>query len=465
MIIEVALGATKDGELTAMAIDITSNTGAYGNHGGETLGASSAALAWYRCRNKRFSGRAVYTHTVPAGAIRGYGAAQPTFAMESAIDELAGLLGLTPLEFRRRNAVQPGDNLAVGGAPIDECLGSYGLDQCLDMVQSAIESGPSLPAPEGPEWSTGIGYAMSMYDTSPPTEHRSEASVELLPDGTYLVRVGTCEFGNGTTTSHVQFAAASLGTSMNRVAIRYGDTAESGWDTGAFAQTGLFVAGRAVTFAAQGLRARLLEYAERLFGEGSSVELLDDSVVSDGQQITLAELWQRADAEGVALSQARKAYGSPVSVGFNVTGVRAAVNSVTGEIRLLQVSHAVDAGTVINPQQLRGQVEGGVAMGIGFAMTEWWQMDDQGTVLNPGIRMYRIPNFADVPPIQVYFADDVDSVGPFGAKGCAESPIDPVAPAIANAVADATGVRIRELPLVPPLIFAQLYDAYCERVS
>ena len=465
MIIEVALGATKDGELTAMAIDVTSNTGAYGNHGGETLGASSAALAWYRCRNKRFSGRAVYTHTVPAGAIRGYGAAQPTFAMESAIDELAGLLGLTPLEFRRRNAVQPGDNLAVGGAPIDECLGSYGLDQCLDMVQSAIESGPSLPAPEGPEWSTGIGYAMSMYDTSPPTEHRSEASVELLPDGTYLVRVGTCEFGNGTTTSHVQFAAASLSTSMNRVAIRYGDTAESGWDTGAFAQTGLFVAGRAVTFAAQGLRARLLEYAERLFGEGSSVELLDDSVVSDGQQITLAELWQRADAEGVALSQARKAYGSPVSVGFNVTGVRAAVNSVTGEIRLLQVSHAVDAGTVINPQQLRGQVEGGVAMGIGFAMTEWWQMDDQGTVLNPGIRMYRIPNFADVPPIQVYFADDVDSVGPFGAKGCAESPIDPVAPAIANAVADATGVRIRELPLVPPLIFAQLYDAYCERVS
>ena len=225
------------------------------------------------------------------------------------------------------------------------------------------------------------------------------------------------------------------------------------------------MAGRAVTFAAQGLRARLLEYAERLFGEGSSVELLDDSVVSDGQQITLAELWQRADAEGVALSQARKAYGSPVSVGFNVTGVRAAVNSVTGEIRLLQVSHAVDAGTVINPQQLRGQVEGGVAMGIGFAMTEWWQMDDQGTVLNPGIRMYRIPNFADVPPIQVYFADDVDSVGPFGAKGCAESPIDPVAPAIANAVADATGVRIRELPLVPPLIFAQLYDAYCERVS
>jgi hypothetical protein len=353
----------------------------------------------------------------------------------------------------------------VGGAPVDDCLGSYGLDQCLDAVGGAIEAGPSLPVPDGPEWSTGVGYAMSMYDTAPPTEHRSEASVELLPDGTYLVRVGTCEFGNGTTTSHLQFAAAALGTGMDRVAIRHGDTAESGWDTGAFAQTGLFVAGRAVARAAQGLRDRIVDYTERLAGDGGRVALLAESVTVGDRRITLEELWRRADADGVALSQSRKAYGSPVSVGFNVTGVCAAVNSITGEIRLLQVAHAVDAGRVINPQQLRGQVEGGVTMGIGFAMTEWWQMDDEGTVLNPGIRMYRMPNFADVPPIQVSFADDEDSVGPFGAKGCAESPIDPVAPAIANAVADATGVRIRELPLVPPLIFAQLYDAYCERVS
>lgn len=465
MVIAVTLGATKDGQLTAMAMDVTSNTGAYGNHGGETLGCSSGALAWYRCRNKRFTGRAVYTNTSPAGACRGYGAAQPTFAVESAVDELAAKLGMAPLEFRRRNAVRPGDNLAVSGAPADECLGSYGLDQCLDRVENAIAAGPALPAPRGPEWSTGVGYAISMYDTSPPTEHRSEASLELLPDGTYLVRVGTCEFGNGTTTSHAQFAAAALGTTMERVAIRHGDTAESGWDTGAFAQTGLFVAGRAVAYAAEGLRTRIVEYAERLAGDVGPVELLADAVVAGGRRIPLEELWRLADADGVALSQSRKAYGSPISVGFNVTGVRTAVNSITGEIRLLQVAHAVDAGTVINPQQLRGQVEGGVVMGIGFAITEWWQMDDLGTVRNPGLRMYRIPNFADVPPIQVFFADDEDTVGPFGAKGCAESPIDPVAPAIANAVADATGVRFRDLPLVPPLIFERLYEDYVQRSS
>lgn len=469
MVIEVTLGADADGRLVAMAMDVTSDTGAYGNHGGETLGCSSGALAWYRCRNKKFTGRAVYTNTLPAGACRGYGAAQPTFAVESAIDELALKLGMIPLEFRRRNAVAPGDNLAVGGAPADECLGSYGLDQCLDSVERALnaepQAGQALPAPEGPEWSSGMGYAMSMYDTSPPTEHRCEASLELRPDGTYLVRVGTCEFGNGTTTSHVQFAAAALGTTMDRVAIRHGDTAESGWDTGAFAQTGLFVAGRAVAKAAHGLRTRILEYAERLTGGGAKGELLADSVVVGERRFPLEELWRLADAEGVALSQSRKAYGSPISVGFNVTGVRLAVNSITGEIRLLHVVHAVDAGTVINPQQLRGQVEGGVVMGIGFALTEWWQMDDEGNVRNPGIRMYRIPNFGDVPPIEVFFADDEDIVGPFGAKGCAESPIDPVAPAIANAVADATGVRFRDLPLVPPLIFEKLYETYLQRTA
>ena len=463
MRIEVTLAATNDGQLTAMAMDITSNTGAYGNHAGEVLGAASSTMAWYRCRNKRYRGRAVYTNTVPSGAFRGYGAAQPTFAIESAIDELALKLGMSPLEFRRRNGVQPGDNLAVGGAPIDDLVGSYGLDQCFDAVASALESGPSHAAPEGSEWSVGVGYAMSMFDTSPPTEHRSTASLELLSDGTYLIRVGTCEFGNGTTTSHVQFAAAALGTSMSRVAIKHGDTSESGWDTGAFAQTGLFVAGRAVTFAAQGLRARILEYAERFAEEGDRVELLADAVIVGETQIPLDELWRRADADGVALGQTRKAYGSPVTIGFNVTGVRAAVNSITGEIRLLQVAHAVDAGVVVNPQQLRGQIEGAVAMGIGFAMTEWHQMSDDGTVLNPGIRMYRIPNYADVPPIQVFFADDVDTIGAFGAKSCAESPIDPVAPAIANAVADATGVRFRDLPLVPPLIFAQLYERYLEK--
>lgn len=465
MIIEVTLGATRDGRLTAMAMDVTSNTGAYGNHAGETLGASSSGLAGYRCRNKQFTGRVVYSNVVPAGAMRGYGAAQPTFAMESAIDELARELGIPPLEFRRLNGVRPGDNLAVSGAPSDQLMSSYGLDQCFDLVATAMESEPSLPVPDGPEWSTGVGYGMSMYDTSPPTEHRSDASVEVCPDGTYLLRVGTCEFGNGTTTSHVQFVAAALGTTMDRVAIRHGDTAESGWDTGAFAQTGLSVAGRAVTYAAEGLRARILEYASRFAAADDRVELLADSVVVGEQQIPLAELWRRADADGVALSQSRRAYGTPISVGFNVIGVRVAVNSITGEIRLLQIAHAVDAGVVVNPQQLRGQVEGAVAMGIGFAMTEWHQMSDDGTILNPGIRMYRIPNYADVPPIAVHFAEDADGVGPFGAKGCAESPIDPVAPAIANAVADATGVRFRDLPLVPPLVFERLYENYLKRTD
>ena len=137
-------------------------------------------------------------------------------------------------------------------------------------------------------------------------------------------------------------------------------------------------------------------------------------------------------------------------------GVRLAINTSTGEIVFLQVAHAVDAGTVINPMALRGQVEGAVVMGIGGAVTEWFQTGPRGEVHNPGLRMYRIPNFADAPRVEVYVPGTADKFGPYGAKGAGEPPIDPVAPAIANAIADATGVRLRDLPFAPPLIFAAL---------
>ena len=169
---------------------------------------------------------------------------------------------------------------------------------------------------------------------------------------------------------------------------------------------------------------------------------------------------REAGEDGHILGYSQRAYGSPISAGWNVHGVRLAVNRVTGEIRILQEIHAVDAGTVVNPMQLRGQVEGAVAQGIGWTLTEWFQIGPDGDVENPDLRMYRIPNYADTPRIEVYFADTKDAVGPFGAKGMAESPICAVAPAIGNAIANATGVRFRDLPFTPPLIFERLYESY-----
>lgn len=457
MKIRVRLGARRDGTLTAMEMDVTSDTGAYGNHGGETLWGSTGAMKWYRCRNKRYAGRAVYTNNVPSGAMRGYGAAQPSFAMESAIDELARKLGLDPLAFRRKNAVGPCDNIALGKAPIDDAMGGYALDQLFDLVEEALAKGPSIPPPEGEDWVVGCGLAMSMFESSPPTETRSEASIELRPDGHYDLAVGTCEFGNGTTTVHAQFAATALNTNVDRISLAHGDTASSAWDTGAFASTGLNVAGKAVALAATALHDRILEYAAHRFELPAADCTLEAEGVRCGDRlIPIEELCARADEDGMALSQARRAYGSPISNGFNVHGARVAVNRLTGEITLLQSVAAVDAGVVVNPAQARGQVEGAVAMGVGFALTEWLQNGEVGDVLNPTLRMYRMPNFADLPRIEVLFADSSDAFGPFGAKGVGEPPIDPVAPAIANAIHDATGVRFRDLPFTPPRIYGPL---------
>jgi CO/xanthine dehydrogenase Mo-binding subunit len=173
----------------------------------------------------------------------------------------------------------------------------------------------------------------------------------------------------------------------------------------------------------------------------------------------LAELIEAASARGIRLTESRKAYGSPRSVTSNSHGFRIAVHRVTGEIRILYSVHATDAGVVINPAQTRGQVDGGVAMGIGFALTENFGVDDAGVMTNPSLRNYRIPTYADVPRTELLFVESSDSVGPMKAKGMAECCINPVAPALANALEDATGVRFRDLPLTPERIYDRLPSA------
>lgn len=458
MRLTVSLGARLDGTLTAIHFEIVSDTGAYGNHGGQTLYASTMALTTYRCRNKKLDGFVVYTNNIPSGAIRGYGLAQTTFAIESAIDELAQLMGMDPAELRRKNMVQEDDQLVgLEFGPSDVSIGSYGLDQCLDFVTASLAQGNGAEVPTGQEWSSGTGIAIGVHESVPPTEHRSEARLVLANDGCYELSVGTAEFGQGTTTTHQQFVASELGTTTDRVRVVQADTDACGWDTGAFASAGVFVSGKAVLLAAQGLRQQILKFAARQSGADVSDCAIESEVVRCGEaRWALSELAKVAGEQGIELGIARRAYGSPVTVGFNVHGTRIAVNSVTGEIIILQSVHGSDAGVVINPVQLRGQVEGAVAQGVGFAMTENWLLSENGQVLNPSLRLYRIPTFADVPATEVFFADTFDSLGPLGSKSLAESPINTVGPALANAVANATGVRIRSLPLTPERIYQQL---------
>lgn len=458
MTTHVRIGARKDGTLTAMDVRIVSNTGAYGNHGSETLAAAMGSpLAAYRCDNKKGAGFAVYTNMVPGGGFRGYGASQTTFAIECAIDEMARLLDIDPVEMRRRNVVRPGDNIeSIWKEPSDASFGSYGVAECLDIVERELARGNGVSKPDGEDWAEGTGVALAMLECGPPTEHRSGAEMKLLADGSYHLAVGSAEMGNGITTAHKQIAASVLGVRAADIAIVNADTDRTPYDTGTFASTGTVVAGKAVHITAQAMCQDILEFAGRHTGTDPGSSRLDgDAVVCGDRRITLADLHAAGARIDHRFTVSRKAYLSPRTIACNVQGVRLAVHRVTGEIRILHSVHAADIGRPINPMQCRGQLDGAVAMGYGWALTEN-MVHDQGHMVNAQLRNYRIPTYADTPHTDIFFADTIDSIGPLGAKSQGECGINPVAPAIANALADATGVRFAHLPFTPDRLFERL---------
>ena len=201
---------------------------------------------------------------VPGGGFRGYGASQTTFAIECAIDELAAALGIDPFAIRRRNMIRPGDWIeSIWGEPSDVEFGSYGLDQCIDLVEAALASGRGAPKPEGDDWLEGTGMALAMLECGPPTEHRSGAEMRLLADGRYHLAVGSTEMGNGSVTSHRQIAAERAGHARPaQIDIINADTDLTPYDTGTFASTGTVVAGQAVALTAAALRDNILDYRQ-----------------------------------------------------------------------------------------------------------------------------------------------------------------------------------------------------------
>jgi putative selenate reductase molybdopterin-binding subunit len=421
-------GARADGTLTALRLRVVTETGAYGNHGPAVMyHGCHESLAVYRCPNKQTDAWSVYTHTVPAGAFRGYGLGQVTFAVESVLDELARMLGLDPIEIRERNIVRPGEPLMAPGDHADDLtIASYGLDQCLSRIRSVARDEEPVP----PGWMAGEGLAIAMIAAGPPGGHYADATATLCSDGHFEIGVGTAEFGNGSTTVHAQIAADALGTTPDRIVIRQSDTDVVAHDTGAFGSTGVVVAGRAVLEAATALHKEIV-------ARGGS----------------LPDIARRAGGRLVCHGHFD---GSPRSVAFNAQWFRIAVDPRTGELRILRSVHAADAGTVLNPLQCRGQVEGGVAQALGAALSEHVDIDASGCVTTTGFRQYHLPTFADVPRTEVFFADTHDAIGPLGAKSMSESPFNPVAPALANALRDATGVRFTALPLTRDRIWAAL---------
>ena len=453
MRVDVTLGASSDGRLRAMKVDVLSDTGAYGNHSqGVLYHGCAESISLYNCPVKRLDAEVVYTNNTPSGAFRGYGLGQVILGVESAMDELAIGLGIDPFELRRINAVRAGDPLlTIEERPEPDLLyGSYGLDQCLDLTESALRRGNGVDAPAGDRWQVGEGMAAAMIATMAPRGHIAKTTVTLCPDGRYVLGVGTSEFGNGTTTVHTQIVSTVMGTGVDRIELTNSDTDGAVYDTGAFASAGTTVAGKALHAAATALRAVLVEAAAAL--TGVPVEACRPTragVDADGTMIGFAEIIGAAPAQhrrGDGLFAEASEFGQLRSLAWNVHAFRVAVDVGTGEVRILQSVQAADAGTVMNPEQCRGQVEGGVAQAIGAALYEEVMIAADGTVATPVFRTYRVPKMVDVPVTEVYFAETSDDLGPFGAKSMSESPFNPVAAAMGNAIRRAVGRRPYETP-------------------
>ncbi|WP_319421830.1 molybdopterin-dependent oxidoreductase [Pleurocapsa sp. FMAR1] len=451
MNIRLKTGVKKDGTLVAQEMKAISNTGAYGNHGeAVTFLTGCFPLGLYRCENQSYKGTVVYTNTMPAGAFRGYGATQGTFAMESQLDEIAKKLNIDPIALRQHNLITAKDEILIGTEEHFHIIGSYALDECIEKVTQALDYQPDKQTEEG-HIKRGIGFAATMQASGLAKIHLARVKLSLLPDG-YELRTGSVDVGTGSDTSLRQIAAQVLGTVVEKIKIVTADTHHTPFDAGSYASATAFITGQAVNLAAQKLRSHLLKTAAEIREvDIETLELDEAKIYSPATKITLQQLAKTAETG--SLSVELEHTSDRASLTFAFLGAEVEVDTETGRITVLRCAEAIDVGQAINPRICHGQATGGLVMGLGYALNEELRFNEQGKILNPSLRTYRIPAATDVPPIEVFLIEKPDPYGPFGAKGIGEIGTNCAAPAIANAVANATGVRLRQLPMIPERVW------------
>jgi len=471
--------ASKDGRLLARDAMVYLDNGAYVSWGPTTPYVMMATVSGlYRVPNVRFETKILYTNNPYSGAMRGYGNLQATFAVESSMDILAAKLGMDPLEFRVRNANQPGDV-----TPQDMRITTCGLTECLQRATSEIGAGAGpRPLQRMRRTKRGIGMASLFHVGGGARVYRSDgcgAIVRIDDFGKVTVVIGASEIGQGSDTVLAQICADTLGVPVDKVEIVQDDTLVCPWDVGVHASRTTFIAGNATKLAAEKARDKLLELASELLEEPKENLDLQDGVITSRREPSRRLPYDRTVRathfrEGGTQVIAEAFYDPPTSMqdesfrgNISVTyafGTQAAeieVDLDTGRIDVLRVVAAHDVGRALNPAGAEGQIEGGVAMGLGYAVTEQLIVKE-GKVVNPYFRDYKMPTARDMPKVIPILVETNDPGGPFGAKGLGEAGAICTAPAIANALFNATGVRIKALPLTPERVLEAL-DAARDR--
>lgn len=458
----------KDGRFTAIELKVLENTGAYGTHALTVMSVTgNRALSLYRCPNVRYEAHAVYTNLAVAGAFRGYGCPQGFFALESHVDEVAAALGEDPLEFRKRNHVQEGDDqpiaqvLGEGREGFKQVIRSCGLPRCIEQGAKAIGWTKKRKARkvQGPVV-TGVGMAIVMQASGIPGVDMGAASIKMNEDGSFNLLMGATDIGTGSDTMFCQVAAEALGVPVEKIIPYSSDTDMTPFDPGAYASSTTYISGRAVEKASREVLRQIVEVAGRMLEEDPKDLVTHDEKVcaKDGRFVTYAQtclssLYQK-DQFQIMATASHMSYDSPPP--FAAVFAEVEVDTETGLVRVVKVVEAVDCGQVVNPHMAEGQVEGAAVQSIGYGLYERMPFDADGRMAFRSFRDYTIANACDVPELVTILVPTHEPTGPYGAKAVAEIPINGPAPAIANAVFHATGVRVRSLPLTPDRVWEAL---------
>ncbi len=426
---KVKLGATKDGIIKAVDLEALSDTGAYGEHAWTVLSvAGHKSLPLYnKALAARYRGKVVYTNKMPAGALRGYGVTQAIFAMESAVNELADKLGMDPAEIRLKNVIKEGEeNPILEGSAEDKParLESSTLSECIEIGRSHIGWDKKYPRREvAPGKFRGVGMAITMQGSGIANIDVAKAEIECQQNDRFVLKIGATDMGTGCDTILKQMAADALGVDIESMDVLTGDTDAMPYDTGSYASSTTYVTGNAVLRAAEDLKAKI--------AAGESLPITGKG------------------------SFTGETSPPPFIAGF----AEVEVDILTGQVELIDYVAAVDCGTVINTNLARIQVEGGLVQGIGMALYEDVRYTNAGHMMTNSFMQYKVPTRKDIKGLNVQFVPSYEPTGPKGAKSVGEVVINTPPPAIAHAIANATGVYVRSLPITPEDICMGILNA------
>ncbi|KKL63659.1 hypothetical protein LCGC14_2172890, partial [marine sediment metagenome] len=474
MRIRLKTGVKEDGAITAIEMDGLMNSGAYGTHALTVLANAGGKVLplFNKISNLKFSGRTVYTNLPVGGAYRGYGATQGYFAFNQQIDMIARKAGLDITDFIKKWHIKEGETsevfkaLGEGKEGVSQIVRSCKLDECIDAGASAIgwqdKRGKRISS--GKDRVKGMGVAVAMQGSGIPEIDMAAASMKLNEDGSFNLFVGATDIGTGSDTILAQIAAEVLTVPAEKIIVLSSDTDLTPFDTGAYASSTTYISGAAVEKCALDIKDQLINTASDMLGVPKDGLILRMGKAVDTktgrkapfEKISYHSLYIKNQFQ-IQAQASHTASESPPP--FIAQFAEIDVDKKTGEIHVVQFVSAVDCGMPVNPALVEGQIEGAAVNGLSYALCEEYIFDSKGKMLNPGFWDYKIYTDRDIPEMKTIVVNSFEETGPFGAKSVGEIGINGPAPAVANAVYDAVGVRMYETPMTPEKVWTRMKEA------